>query len=40
MEKSIALLACGDVGPIHEPMDTYSTLAKSTLAAGDIRFAV
>ena len=39
MEKSIALLACGDVGPIHEPMNTYSTLAKSTLAASDIRFA-
>lgn len=35
----IVLLACGDVGPVHEPVDAYSTLARSTLAAGDIRFA-
>ena len=37
--NSIVLLGCGDVGPIHEPMDIYSTLARPTLGAGDIRFA-
>lgn len=36
---SVTLMGCGDVGPIHEPMDAYSALAKSTLAAADIRFA-
>jgi len=35
----LVLLGCGDVGPIHEPMERYSTLAKSTLAAADLRFA-
>lgn len=37
--KDVVLLGCGDVGPIHEPMDAYSVLARPTLAAGDIRFA-
>ena len=32
-------MACGDVGPIHEPMDAYTVLAKPTLAGADIRFA-
>ena len=36
--NSIVLLGVGDVGPIHEPMDAYSTLARPTLAAADIRF--
>ena len=36
---SVTLMGCGDVGPIHEPMDAYSALAKPTLAAADIRFA-
>ncbi len=36
---SIILLGCGDVGPIHEPVETYSALARPTLAAADIRFA-
>jgi len=31
-------MACGDVGPIHEPMDAYTVLAKPTLAGADIRF--
>jgi poly-gamma-glutamate synthesis protein (capsule biosynthesis protein) len=35
----VVLLACGDVGPIHEPVERYSTLVKSTLEAADIRFA-
>ena len=37
-ENSVVLLGCGDVGPIHEPMEIYSTLVRSTLATGDIRF--
>jgi poly-gamma-glutamate synthesis protein (capsule biosynthesis protein) len=37
--NSVTLLGCGDVGPIHEPMDAYSELAKPTLAAADLRFA-
>ena len=36
--NSVVLLGVGDVGPIHEPMDAYSTLARPVLAAGDIRF--
>ncbi len=38
-QESIVLLGCGDVGPTKEPLDTYSTLARPTLAAADIRFA-
>jgi poly-gamma-glutamate capsule biosynthesis protein CapA/YwtB (metallophosphatase superfamily) len=36
---TVTLLGCGDVGPIHEPVGAYSTLARATLAAADIRFA-
>ena len=36
---SVVLLGVGDVGPIHEPMEIYSSLVRSTLAKGDIRFA-
>ena len=36
--SDVTLLAVGDVGPIHEPMDQYAALAKDTLAAADIRF--
>jgi poly-gamma-glutamate synthesis protein (capsule biosynthesis protein) len=39
VEEGVVLLGCGDVGPIHEPVDVYSSLARPTLAAGDIRFA-
>ena len=35
----LVLMGVGDVGPIHEPMDGYSSLAKATLAAADLRFA-
>ena len=35
----LTLLGCGDVGPIHEPMDAYAALAKPVLAAADLRFA-
>jgi len=38
-DNSVILLGCGDVGPIHEPMDAYSVLAKPTLATADLRFA-
>jgi len=36
---TLTLMACGDVGPIHEPMSAYPVLAKPTLASADIRFA-
>ena len=36
--NSIVLLGVGDVGPIHEPMDAYSMLARPVLAEADIRF--
>ena len=39
MSRAITLLGCGDVGPIHEPLSEFSTLAKPTLAAADLRFA-
>lgn len=38
-EETVTLLGCGDVGPIHEPVDVFSVLARPTLAAADIRFA-
>lgn len=38
-KDSVVLLGVGDVGPIHEPMSNYSTLVRSTLMTGDIRFA-
>lgn len=38
-ENNVVLLGVGDVGPIHELMEIYSTLVRSTLATGDIRFA-
>ena len=38
-EEKITLLGVGDVGPIHEPMLHYSTLARTTLDTGDIKFA-
>src|SRR6185503_11912533 len=38
-DHTVTLLACGDVGPIHEPVGAYSELAKPVLAAADIRVA-
>ncbi len=38
-DKNIVLMGCGDIGPVHEPVDGYSTLARATLATADIRFA-
>ena len=37
--NEVVLLGCGDVGPIHEPLEAYSTLARPTLAAADLRIA-
>lgn len=39
MAGTVTLLACGDVGPIHEPVEGYSGLVRSVLADADIRFA-
>lgn len=36
--NSVVLYGVGDVGPIHEPIDAYSVLARPVLAAADIRF--
>ena len=36
--SEVTLMAVGDVGPVHEPMDQYAVLAKDTLAEADIRF--
>jgi hypothetical protein len=38
-DNHVVLLGCGDVGPIHEPLDAFGALVRSTLGAGDIRFA-
>ena len=35
--NNIVLLGCGDVGPVHEPVDNYADLVKQTLATADIR---
>jgi poly-gamma-glutamate capsule biosynthesis protein CapA/YwtB (metallophosphatase superfamily) len=35
----MTLLACGDVGPIHEPLEAYGAHAKPILASADLRFA-
>ena len=37
-KENIVLLGCGDVAPVHEPMEPYSTFVRSVLATGDIRF--
>jgi hypothetical protein len=37
-KKHLVLLGCGDVGPVDEPMETYSVLVRPTLATGDILF--
>ena len=37
-DNSVVLLGVGDIGPVHDPMDAYSTLVRPVLAGGDIRF--
>lgn len=39
MNGTVTLLGCGDVGPIHEPVAEFASLAKDTLRAADLRFA-
>src|SRR5690242_20304279 len=39
MNEELVLLGCGDVGPIHKPIERYSELARDTLTGADIRFA-
>lgn len=36
--NEVTLMAVGDVGPIHEPMDQYGVLAKPILQTADLRF--
>ena len=36
---SIVLLGCGDVGPCHEPVESFCTLARPVFATADLRFA-
>lgn len=36
-ENGVVLFGVGDIGPIHEPVEIYSALVRSTLATGDIR---
>jgi hypothetical protein len=38
MAQAVTLLGCGDVGPIHGPVN-YGSLVRDTLLAADIRFA-
>jgi len=38
MDGQVVLMGVGDVGPIHEPMGAYTTLARATLATADLRF--
>jgi len=37
--QQLTLMGCGDVGPVHEPIDSYSVLARPVLATADVRFA-
>jgi len=39
MAETVTLLGCGDVGPIHAPVEHYGSLVHDTLLAADIRFA-
>lgn len=38
-KDTVVFLGCGDVGPVHEPVEPYSKLARPILEAADIRFA-
>ena len=37
-KDDVVLFGCGDIGPVHEPMEAYGTLVKPILATGDIVF--
>src|SRR5262245_37442513 len=36
---NVVLLGCGDVGPLHEPVEAFCTLVKPVFATADLRFA-
>jgi poly-gamma-glutamate capsule biosynthesis protein CapA/YwtB (metallophosphatase superfamily) len=36
-DGNLVLMGCGDVGPIHEPIEPYSALVRDTLKTADIR---
>jgi poly-gamma-glutamate synthesis protein (capsule biosynthesis protein) len=38
-DATLVLMGCGDVGPIHEPIDRYAALVRPVLATADVRFA-
>src|SRR5258705_2894852 len=38
-DGEIVLLGVGDVGPLHEPVEAFGTLARPVLATADLRFA-
>ena len=37
--ETIVLFGCGDVAPVHDTLEPYTTFARPVLATGDIRFA-
>lgn len=39
MAPAVTLFGCGDVGPIHEPVDALCSLVQPVLAQADLRFA-
>ena len=36
----LVLLGCGDVGPVHEPLDVLSSLVRPVLAEASVRFSL
>ena len=38
MSANVTLFGVGDVGPVHEPVEDFCTLAKPVLAQADLRF--
>ncbi len=38
-ESEVTLFGVGDIGPIHEPIEAYSSLVRSHLSLADLRFA-
>ncbi|MFC2021521.1 CapA family protein [Chloroflexota bacterium] len=37
-ESEVVMMGCGDVGPVHPPIDGYVELVQPTLATADIRY--
>ena len=38
-KENIVLLGCGDIAPVHDSKEPYTTLARPVITAADIRFA-